>query len=98
MLRIALNVSWRDHVRNVNLYAGLPRVSVKVRERRTRLAGHCVRHPELSANPLILWEPTQGTARRGRSRATSISAMRSDTGLGLDSINELRTAMLDRLT
>ena len=38
MLRIALNVSWRDHVRNVNLYAGLPRVSTKVRKRRMRLA------------------------------------------------------------
>ena len=34
MLRIALNVSWNDYVRNVNLYGGLPRVSAKVRERR----------------------------------------------------------------
>ena len=41
MLRIALNVSWNDYVRNVNLYGGLPRVSAKVRERRMRLAGHC---------------------------------------------------------
>jgi len=73
MLRIALNVSLRDHVWNINLYAGLPKVSVKVCERRMRLAGHCVRHPELSANPLILWEPTQGTARRGRNRATYTS-------------------------
>ena len=56
MLRIAFNVSWNDYVRNVNLYGGLPRVSAKVRERRMRLAGHCVRHPELSANPFTLWE------------------------------------------
>jgi len=64
MLRMALNVSWREHVRNADLYAGLPKVSIKVRERRMRLAGHCVHHPELAANPLILWEPKQGTAKR----------------------------------
>ena len=94
MLRIALNVSWSDYVRNVNLYGSLPKVSVKVRERRMRLTGHCVRHTELSANPLTLWEPKQGTARRGRSRATYISVLKKDTGL--DNISELRTAMLDR--
>ena len=31
MLRIALNVSWNDYVRNVNLYGGLTRISAKVR-------------------------------------------------------------------
>ena len=35
MLRIALNVSWSDYVQNVNLYGGLPKESVKVRERRS---------------------------------------------------------------
>ena len=94
MLRIALNVSWSDYVQNVNLYGGLPKVSVKVRERRMRLAGHCVRHTELSANPLTLWEPKQGTARKGRNRATYISVLKKDTGL--DNISELRIAMLDR--
>ena len=92
MLRIALNVSWNDYVRNVNLYGGLPRVSAKVRERRMRLAGHCVRHPELSANP---WETKQGTGKRGRKRATYISVLMNDTGF--DNVNELKTAMLDRL-
>ena len=49
MLRVALNVSWEDHITNVNLYGKLPRLSDKIRQRRMRLAGHCVRHPELSA-------------------------------------------------
>ena len=47
MLRMALDVNWEDH----NYYAQLPalrcpipRVSVKIRERRVRLASHCVRH------------------------------------------------------
>ena len=94
MLRMALNVSWKDHIRNVDLYANLPRVSAKVRERRMGLAGHCIRHPELAANPLILWEPTQGTGRRGRKRVTYVENLRQDAGLS--STEELRTLMLER--
>ena len=54
MLRMALDVSWEDRVPNIHLYGTLPRVYSKVRERRMRLAGHCVCHPELSACPLVL--------------------------------------------
>ena len=32
------------------------------------MAGYCIRHPELSAHSLILWEPTQGKANNGRMR------------------------------
>ena len=45
MLRIVLNVSWEDHVKNVYLYGRLPRVTDKIRARRMGLAGHSVRHP-----------------------------------------------------
>ena len=97
LLRIALNVSWRDHVRNTDLYANLPKLSNKLRARRMRLSGHCVRHPELPASSLILWEPPHGgRGRRGRKRTNYISMLKRDTGL--DSIEELRTAMLDRIT
>ena len=91
MLRITLNMSWSDYVRNDDLYGTLPKVSDEVRERRMRLAGHCARHPELSANSLVLWEPKQGIAKRGRSRATLISVLKKDAGL--DGINELRTVI-----
>ena len=46
MLRIALNVSWREHITTEDLYGYLPKVYSRIRERRTRLAGHCVRHNE----------------------------------------------------
>ena len=96
MLRLALNVSWRDHLRNTELYGGLPRVSDKLRIRRLRLAGHCVRHPELSVSPLVLWDPLHGNVRRrGRKRTNFITMLKRDTGL--DGIEDLRTAMLDRL-
>ena len=52
MLRMALNVTWEDHIRNVDRYGRLPRLTSKLRERRTGLAG--VRHLELAAYPLIL--------------------------------------------
>ena len=89
MLRMAMNVSWEDHMRNVDLYAGLPSVSEKIRERRLRLAGHCVRHPELAASPLILWEPTHGTARRGRQTQTFVNMLKRDTSYS--SAAELRS-------
>ena len=46
LLRSALNISWRDHVSNDILYGALPKLPSKIRERRMRLAGHCIRHKE----------------------------------------------------
>lgn len=43
--------------------------------------GHCVRHPELVASNLILWEPKHGTRSRGRPATTYIDTLRRDTGL-----------------
>ena len=94
MLRVALNVSWKDHITNVNLYGKLPRLSDKIRQRRMRLAGHCVRHLELSACELILWEPTYGKLSRGRPQTTYVDTLKRDTGLS--SVSELQTLMKDR--
>ena len=44
MLRTVLNVSWRDHITNEDLYGHFPKVSGKIRERRMRVAEHCVRN------------------------------------------------------
>ena len=65
MLRAALNVSWKDHIRNSDFYGKLPNLSDTIRLRRMRLAGHCARHPELTASQLILWKPTHGRKSRG---------------------------------
>ena len=55
MLRKALNVSWKQHMTTKELYRELPPVSMKVKQRRLRLAGHCVRHNEEVASRLVLW-------------------------------------------
>ena len=94
MLRMALNVSWKQHMTNQELYGNLPKVTSKIAMRRLRLAGHCVRHPEEIASQLVLWEPSEGRTNRGRKPVDYIDLIKRDTGL--DNINEIKTAMLDR--
>ena len=95
MLRVAFNVSWKDKIKNVELYGGLPAVSSKVTCRRLKIAGHCIRHSdEEVAGNLVLWQPVQGNRKRGRRAANYVDTLLQDTDLC--SIDELRTAMLDR--
>ena len=94
MLRKALNVHWSSHTPNDELYGNLPRVSSTIAARRLRLAGHCFRHPELSAQPLVLWEPNHGRRGRGRPKATFVDTLKRDTGAR--DAGELATLMSDR--
>ena len=52
MLRMALNVDWREHRSNKEVFGTLPRVSSKIQARRIRLAGHIQRHDDLVAHVL----------------------------------------------
>ena len=94
MLRMALNISWKQHMTNEELYGKLPKVTSKIAMRRLRLAGHCVRHPEEIASQLVLWEPSRETANRGRKTVDFVDLIKRDTGL--DSINEIKASMCDR--
>ena len=89
MLRMALNVSFKQHIPNIQLYGELPPVSTTVQQRRMRLAGHCVRHDDE-----VLWQPTDGHANRGRQTMTYVDNMLQDTWLG--NTSELQTVMMDR--
>ena len=57
MLRMVLAVSWKDKISNDVLYWKLQKLSDKIRSRRLKFAGHCIRHPELLADDLVTWEP-----------------------------------------
>ena len=94
MLRVALDVSWEEHMRNVDLYGKLPRLTDKIRQRRMRMAGHSLRHPELIASELVLWEPSHGTRKPGRRSNTYIDSLKRDTGL--KETSEVKTLMEDR--
>ena len=94
MLRMAFNIHWSSHITNVELYNNMPKVTEKIRQRRMKLAGHCVRHSELMASNLVLWEPTQGKRRVGRRKTTFVDSLKKDTGL--ESTTEIRSLMQDR--
>ena len=94
MLRKALNVKWQEHVTNKEVYGKLLLVSSKIKDRRMKMLGHCVRHPELSVHPLILWEPSQGKASRGLRRISYVDMLKKYCGL--HEKEEIRTSMMDR--
>ncbi len=91
---MAMNVSWEQHMTNKILYGELPKISSKIRERRMRTAGHCLRHPEEEASKLILWEPRGGISNRGRKRVPFIDNLKNDSNMV--TTEELRTVMMDR--
>ena len=66
LLRTALNVSWRQHLTNRQLYGNLPPVTSVIQVRRLQFAGHCYRSKNEVANRVILWEPRHGRRSRGR--------------------------------
>ena len=59
---------------NATLY-GIGILSTKIVERRLRLAGHAARHPELTLNKVLLWEPLLGIFRRGRPKQTFLDVL-----------------------
>ena len=95
MLRMALDIDWRAHKTNKEVYGNLPRASFKIQERRMKLAGHLERHDDLIAHNLVLWEPTQGHRSRGRPTLTYIDVLRRD--IGLNNLGEIKGLMNDRL-
>ena len=59
-----------------------------------KIAGHCIRHPEEVASQLVLWQPKVGHRNVGRPAITYIDTLMDDTNL--ESVEELRTAMMNR--
>ena len=96
MLRMALNVSWQQHITNKDLYGELPKVTSRIREARMRIAGHCIRHTEEEASKIVLWQPKRGVPNRGRRHTTFIDNLKEDTNL--ETVGELKSAMMDRTT
>ena len=88
MLREALNVSWKSHLTNNELYGHLPQVSSTIRERRLQFSVHCWRSKDE-----ILWEPLHGKRSRGRPAKTFIDQLTEDTGIRKEHISK---AMDDR--
>ena len=98
MLMMALNIDWKAHITNKEVYGNLPRVTTKIQERRMRLSWHLTRHDDLVEHKLVLWEPNYGKRSLGRPRITFVDVLRKDTGLDwMDSTTELKALMDDRV-
>ena len=63
------------------IFGDLPKVSDKVACRRLGVAGHCQRHEELSAHHTVLWEPTHGKHRPGRTSTIFVETLKRDVGV-----------------
>ena len=109
LLRYALNVRWQDHVKNVDLYGSLPKVSNRLRQRRLAFAGHCCRSFQSAYQPisdLLFWFGDGGIGKRGTGAYWTYvhvllrdftgergKVKKQDLGLGVE---QLRSAMEDR--
>ena len=93
ILRMVLNIHWTHRIKNEILYGTLERLSNKIRRRRLKFAGHCLRREDDVVSDLVLWQPTHGTRMRGRPRNSNIKTLERDTGLRE---NYLRAAMMNR--
>ena len=93
LLRAALNVSWRQHMTNKELYGILPKITDIICERRIRFSGHCWRSKEEVVHQVLLWEPKHGKRSSGQPPRTFIDQLTDDTGILRD---ELGTVMEDR--
>ena len=93
MLRAILNKSWRQHPTKHQLYGYLPPITKTIQARRTIHPGHCWRSRDELISDVLLWTPTYGRAKAGRSAQTYIQQLCEDTGCNPE---ELTEAMNDR--
>ena len=61
---MAINISWKDKFTNIQLYKGMPKISEVIKQRRLRLAGHCIRHTDELAYNLIYGSKERHTKMR----------------------------------
>ena len=94
MLRKGLNVSWKQHLTNLQLYETVPPVSSTIRQRRLKFAGHSVRQKDQNVSKLVLWGPTHGTKSKGGQSKTFVDTQKE--GTGCTSAEEIKSCMEER--
>ena len=93
ILQAILNKSRWQHPTRHQVYGNLPPITKTIQVRRTRHAGHCWRSRDELISDLLLWTPTYGRAKAGRSARTYIQQLCEDTGCSPEDVPE---AMNDR--
>ena len=90
MLRAILNKSWRQYPTRHQLYGHLPPITKTIQVRRTRHAGHCWRSRDELISDVLLWTPTYGRAKAGRSARTYIQQLCEHTGCSPEDLPEAK--------
>ena len=93
LLRWALNISWKDHVTNEELYDNIPKISQKIWKQRLNLVGHCYQHKEEAAAQLILWRPKHGKKSRGWPAQDFAGTLAWHSGIEMENLG---ACMMDR--
>ena len=94
MLRVVLNISWREHPTKERLYGKLPPLSSTIIKTRMRFAGHVLRNKDELASEVITWQPRRGRSNVGRPHKTYHQQLIEDAGC--QTTQELETLMADR--
>ena len=98
LYRYALNIKWTEKIPNYELFADLPPLHIRLRERRLRFAGHCARADQSAPQPvtkLLFWQPTTKYRSGKGSTLTYAKVLLKDTGIEL--LTHLNETMQDRV-
>ena len=83
-----LNKFWQQHPTRHQLYGSLPPTTKNIQVRRTRHAGHCWKSRNELISDVLLWTPTNGRAKAGRTAQTYIQQLCEDTGCSPEDLPE----------
>ena len=87
-------MTWRQCITNEVLYAGLPRISTTIRERRLRFSGHCWRSKNEVVSDLFLWEPKHGKSSVGGQARKFVDLLEADTVVARDCLLAVMVDMI----
>ena len=80
MLRAILNKFWKQHPTKQQLYGDLSPITITIKVRLTRHAGHCWRSRDDLISDVLLWSHTHGQAKARWPARTYIQQLCEDTG------------------
>jgi len=101
LYRYALNIKWDEKVSNEKIYKLIDPVTVRLRERRLRFAGHCFRGSKNKpVSHLIFWSPTTKLISNKNTYVKTllkdIDVERNNSDPGFYELNDIKSQMSDR--
>ena len=82
-------LSWRQQPTKQQLYGHLPPITITIKIRQTRHAGHCWRSRDKVVNDILLWTTSHGRAKTGRPVRIYIQQLCADTGCSREDLQKV---------